>query len=266
MEVALGVAVVVLLTVATGYFVAQEFAYVAVDRNQLRRLAEQGDPAAERAFRVTERLSFTLSGAQFGITVTALLVGYAGEPLIGRGLAELLGGTGWSYAVRLSVSLLAVLLFSTALQMVVGELAPKNWAIARSVALARALSRSTLLYLTIAGPIIRLFDGASTRLLRAVGIEPVEELSHGATAEDLERIIDASLEAGAIDHDVSALLDRGLAFTDLSAGQVVTPRVEVHTVRPTTTVPELVALAEQTGHTRFPVLGDAPDDIVGIEQ
>ncbi|MFI5073587.1 MAG: CNNM domain-containing protein, partial [Actinomycetales bacterium] len=164
MLIAVGLVLVVLLTLATGYFVAQEFAYVSVDRNRLRQLADEGDAAAARALDITGRLSFTLSGAQFGITVTALLVGYAGEPLIGVALADLLGFTDLPYAARLAVAVALVLVFSTVLQMVVGELAPKNLAIARPIPLARSLSRSTQVYLAVAGPLIRLFDGASNRL------------------------------------------------------------------------------------------------------
>ena len=164
-----------------------------------------------RALRVTSRLSFTLSAAQFGITVTALLVGYISEPLVGAGLAELLDPS-MPYATRLSLSVAAVLIFSTVLQMVFGELAPKNLAIARTVAVARALSRSTLLYLRLSGPIVRLFDRAATYLLRKVGIEPVEELPHGATAEDLTRIIDESHTDGLLDDDLSDVLEGGLRF------------------------------------------------------
>ena len=136
--IALGILLILALTAATGYFVAQEFAYVAVDRNALKQLAAEGDAPAERALQVTRELSFTLSAAQFGITVTALLVGYVSEPLVGAGIAELLDPL-MSYAARLSLSVTAVLVFSTVVQMVFGELAPKNLAIARTVPLARAL-------------------------------------------------------------------------------------------------------------------------------
>ena len=229
MSIALGIALILALTAATGYFVAQEFAYVAVDRNALKELAAKGDEPAQRALKVTSRLSFTLSAAQFGITVTALLVGYISEPLVGAGIAELLDPS-MSYAARLSLSVTAVLIFSTVVQMVFGELAPKNLAIARTVPLARALSRSTLIYLTVAGPIVRLFDRASTTLLRKVGIEPVEELEHGATAEDLTRIIDESHAGGLLDDDLSEVLEGGLRFRELDAGEVMTPRVRVQTV------------------------------------
>ena len=263
MLIAIGIFTVLALTAATGYFVAQEFAYVAVDRGRLQQLADQGDAAAERALRVTSQLSFTLSGAQFGITVTALLVGYVSEPLIGEGLADLLGFTGLSPAARLSLSLVAVLVFSTVVQMVLGELAPKNFAIARTVPLARALSRSTLIYLMIAGPIVRVFDSLSNKLLRWVGIEPVKELPHGATPEDLHRIIDDSRAGGLIGESLSVLLDRGLSFRELVAEQVMTPRVLVTTIGAREPVSRIAELLE-TGHSRFPVTGRDVDDFVGV--
>ena len=264
MLIAVGLVLVVLLTLATGYFVAQEFAYVSVDRNRLRQLADEGDTAAARALDITARLSFTLSGAQFGITVTALLVGYAGEPLIGVALADLLGFTDLPYAARLTIAVALVLVFSTVLQMVVGELAPKNLAIARPIPLARSLSRSTQIYLAVAGPLIRLFDAASNRLLRAVGIEPVEELSPGATTADLEHVIDESRKGGALDEDLSLLRERGLAYRALSAEQAMTPRVDVDTVPATSTLAAVVDLLRTSPHSRFPVVAQDVDDVVGI--
>ncbi|GAA1789940.1 HlyC/CorC family transporter [Planosporangium flavigriseum] len=259
-----GFVLIVALTAATGYFVAQEFAYVAVDRAKLRQLADGGDEPARRALRVTGRLSFMLSGAQLGITVTALLVGFVAEPYLGAGLANLLDTAGVPTAVSLPLSVAAALLFATVVQMVLGELAPKNLAIARPETLARALGRSTLAYLAVAGPVIRLFDVAATRLLRRIGVEPVEELPTGATAEELERIVADARAGGHLDDETSRLLARGLEFRQHTAGQVMTPRVDVHTVRvdePATRVVDLL----DTGHSRFPVLGDhSVDDIVGV--
>ena len=153
-----------------------------------------------------------LSGAQLGITVTALLVGYAAEPYLGAGLAELLGGVGVSTGISLPLSVALALLIATVVQMVLGELAPKNLAIARPELLARALSRSTLIYLKVAGPLITLFDPPALRLLRRIGIEPIEELPSGATPADLEQIIAESREEGHLDAEMSDLLDRGLDF------------------------------------------------------
>ncbi|GAA4877349.1 hemolysin family protein [Serinicoccus chungangensis] len=259
-----GIAVIIVLTLMTGYFVAQEFAYVSVDRGRLRQLADQGDAPAQRALKVTSRLSFTLSGAQFGITVTALMVGYLGEALLVRGLTESYADSGWlARAAMISLFSVATLTFSTVLQMVIGELGPKNWAIARPVPLARALSRSTLVYLTVLGPVIALFDRASNALLRSVGIEPVEELPQGATPEDLTRIIAESHSGGTLDEELSTLLGRGLAFRDRVAEEVMTPRTSVQTIQ--ADEPAGVVLeALESGHSRFPVVGRDIDDIVGV--
>ncbi|MFT7837122.1 hemolysin family protein [Saccharothrix sp. BKS2] len=258
-----GLLAIVALTAATGYFVAQEFAYMAVDRGKLQHLAENGDKAAGRAYAVTQRLSFMLSGAQFGITVTALLVGYVAEPLLGTGLTGVVGLTGLPEGATTSISMAVALVFATAVQMVLGELFPKNLAIAEPEALAKALSGSTVVYLKIAGPVIRLFDAAANRLLRAVGIEPVEELPQGATPEDLKQIIGDAGAEGHLDPELSRLLDRGLDFRGLVAEQAMTPRVVVHTIGAAEPVARVVELLD-TGHSRFPVVGDGLDDLRGV--
>ncbi|MDQ2585217.1 hemolysin family protein [Saccharothrix yanglingensis] len=263
MLISLGLLVIVALTAATGYFVAQEFAYMAVDRGRLQQMAEGGDKNAERAYRVTRKLSFMLSGAQFGITVTALLVGYVAEPLLGEGLTGVVGLTGLPEAASVSISMAIALVFATVVQMVLGELFPKNLAIAKPEVLAKALAPSTLVYLKIAGPMIRLFDATANRLLRAVGIEPVEELPQGATPEDLKQIIDDAGAEGHLDPELSRLLDRGLGFRELVAEQAMTPRVLVRTIGADEPVSRVVELLD-TGHSRFPVTGDGLDDVRGV--
>ncbi|SEQ87810.1 Hemolysin, contains CBS domains [Lentzea xinjiangensis] len=258
--IASGLLAIVVLTAATGYFVAQEFAYMAVDRGRLRQLAESGSRSAERAYRVTRKLSFMLSGAQFGITVTALLAGYVAEPLLGNGLVAVLGLPA-SLAVPLSMAV--ALVFATVVQMVLGELLPKNLAIARPERLALALSSSTLVYLKVAGPVIRLFDAAANRLLRALGIEPVEELPQGATPEDLKQIVEEAGERGHLDPELTRLLEHGIGFRELIAEQAMTPRVNVHTVRSDEPAARVVSLLD-TGNSRFPVVGDDLDDLRGV--
>jgi CBS domain containing-hemolysin-like protein len=264
MLIVIGLALILALTAATGYFVAQEFAFVAVDRTQLRHAADAGDQAARRALRITERLSFTLSGAQLGITITVLLIGYLAEPYLGTGLEQLFVRAGLPAGASLSIAIVTVLLFSTVVQMVLGELAPKNLAIARPEPVARALSRSTLVYRAVTAPLIRVFDGAATRLLRWVGIEPIEELPEGATPEDLEQIIAEAQASGHLDAETSRLLDRGLDFRARTAVEAMMPRVAVVTVTADAPLTSVVALLDN-GHSRFPVLGpDGVDDIVGV--
>ncbi|NYH55392.1 MULTISPECIES: hemolysin family protein [Nocardiopsis] len=263
LSVAFGALVVFLITVATGYFVAQEFGFMAVDRSRLRARAAAGDTGAKRALDITRRTSFMLSGAQLGITVTGLLVGYVAEPMIGRGVGELLGVVGVPVGTGVAVGTVLALLFSTIVQMVFGELFPKNLAIARPEPVARWLALSTGIYLRIFGPVIWLFDQAAILLLKAVRIEPVEDVQHAATPRDLESIIAESRESGDLPAELSTLLDRTLDFHDRTAGHAMIPRPEVATVEegdPVSRVVELMA----SDHSRFPVLGNDVDDIVGV--
>ena len=265
MLIAVGLALIVGLTLVTGYFVAQEFSYVAADRARLHHEAAEGVPAAKRALQVTERLSFTLSGAQVGITVTVLLIGYLAEPYLGRGLQQAFGGIGVPPGAGLAVALTIALVFSTAVQMVLGELAPKNLAIARAEAVAKALSRSTLVYRAVSAPLVIFFDSSANRLLRFVGIDPVQELPMGATVEDLQQIVEQAQAAGHLDAETARLLERGLEFRQRTAAEAMMPRVAVTTVAADEPLTHVVELVDRTGHSRFPVLGpEGVDDIVGV--
>ncbi|MBB6345890.1 CBS domain containing-hemolysin-like protein [Nonomuraea muscovyensis] len=264
MTVVLGLLAVFVLTLATGYFVAQEFAYVSADRLALSQLAAEGDRKAAKAVRVMERLSFMLSGAQLGITVTALVVGFIAKPALAELIAPGLQALGVPAGLVGGIALAAGFIVATVIQMVLGELAPKNFALARPESLARALSGSTLGYLAVAGLVIRLFDAAANKLLRAVGIEPVEELHHGATLEELGHIIGESEAHGHLPGSQADVLERALAFSDHTAGEVMVPRVDVITVNAGVTIPVLDELIATYGHTHYPVVGDRLDDVTGI--
>lgn len=261
--IAFGVLVVLLITALTGYFVAQEFAYMSVDRSRLKAQAEGGDAGASRALTVTRRTSFMLSGAQLGITVTGLLVGYVAEPLIGRGLGEIFCGVGIPTAVGIGVGTVLAIVFCTIVQMLFGELVPKNLAIARPELLARWLAVSTMLYLKVFGPLIWVFDQSSNLLLKGLRIEAVHDVEHSATRRDLEHIVATSRDSGELPHDLSTLLDRILDFPTRTAEHAMIPRAQLDTVR----IDEPVGVMLQqmgVGHTRYPVLGSSSDDLRGV--
>ncbi len=259
----LGMVVVGLITVATGYFVAQEFAYMAVDRSRLASLSESGDTSAKRALAVTRRTSFMLSGAQLGITVTGLLVGYAAEPLIGRSLGTMLGDVGVSTAVALGLGAVLALVFSTLVQMLFGELFPKNLAIAEPMPVALRLAGSTTLYLKLMGWLITFFDKASNALLRLLHIEPVHDVEHSASARDLEHIVADSRESGDLPDELSVLIDRILDFPSRDVEHAMIPRARVDTVSDEDSIGEVRALMA-AGHSRYPVLAEETDAILGI--
>jgi CBS domain containing-hemolysin-like protein len=260
----LGLLAVFLLTAGTGYFVAQEFAYVSADRLALSREAEAGDRRAARALKVLGRLSFMLSGAQLGITVTGLVVGFIAEPSVSALLEPALTGIGIPQGAVGGISVVLAFVLATVVQMVLGELAPKNLAIAVPERLAKALAPSTLGYLKVVGPLVHVFDGAANRLLRRVGIEPVEELHHGATLEELGHLIGESHEQGELPRDTAELLDHALEFSERTLDEVMVPRVDVVFVRRDATAAEAIDLIAKHGHSTYPVLGDHPDDVPGV--
>lgn len=262
MWTALGLLAVLLLTLGTGYFVAAEFAFVAVRRGKLEERAEEGDRRARRAVQVHKRLSFMLSGAQLGITITSLVVGFIAEPTLGRALEPVVGWAGVPEGARIGVALAIGLLLATVGQMVVGELAPKNLAIARPEGVARRLAGSTLLFLRLAGPVIRVSDGAANRLLRAVGIEPVEELAGGVSVEELDLIVEESAESGKLTVRQAALLERAIDFGTLLAAAAMVPWNRVATIASDATCEDLRRRVAEA-HSRFPVL-DADGGVFGV--
>nr|BFF21131.1 hemolysin family protein [Promicromonospora thailandica] len=254
--------VILAITAVTGYFVAQEFAYMAVDRARLAARAESGDAGARRALGVTRRTSFMLSGAQLGITVTGLLVGYVAEPLVGEALGEALGGVGVPAGTGVAVGTVLALLFSTLVQMLFGELVPKNLAIARPEPVALWLARSTTAYLAVFGWLVRVFDAASNGLLRLLRIEPVHDVEHSATVRDLEHIVADSRASGDLPDDLSVLLDRVLDFPRQDVEHAMVPRSRVgvvHSGDGLAQVRELMA----TGHSRYPVVDD-DGEVTGV--
>ncbi|MEO5874385.1 MAG: hemolysin family protein, partial [Streptosporangiaceae bacterium] len=160
------------------------------------------------------------------------------------------------------IALAVGLILAIVIQMILGELLPKNLALAKPETLARALAASTLAYLRIAAPLIRMFDASANRVLRAVGIEPVEELHHGATLEELGHIIGESEQH--LNDDHVDLLERALAFSDHQAAEAMVPRIDVVTVPASATAAELGEIIARHGHTHYPVVGDRVDDIIGI--
>ncbi|NNN30060.1 HlyC/CorC family transporter [Streptomyces sp. S3(2020)] len=260
----LGLLAVFVLTAGTGYFVAQEFAYVSADRLALAREAEAGDRRAARALTVLERLSFMLSGAQLGITVTGLVVGFIAEPSVSALLKPALTGIGIPEGAVAGISVVLAFVLATVVQMVLGELAPKNLAIAVPERLAKSLAASTLAYLKVVGPVVRIFDGAANRLLRKAGIEPVEELHHGATLEELGHLIGESHQQGELPKETAELIDHALEFSERTLDEVMVPRVDAVFVRKDATAAEAVDLIAEYGHSTYPVLGDHPDDVPGV--
>ncbi len=262
MTLALGFLFLIFLILANGFAVALEFGLVAADRGKLKRSAEEGKWSAKIALGLTRRLSFHLSGAQLIITITSLVLGGISGPLAAQVLDPLLEPLLGSRTNTITV--VFALIVMTVFQMVAGELIPKNVAIAHPLGTVRALAPTARVVNGILAPAIVLFNGIANSIVRRLGIEPQEELASISTLEEIEYLIRSSGEHGALGAAAADLLTRTVRFGDKTAADALTPRVHVKALASTATVSDLVALTEETGHTRFPVYGEHLDDVLGV--
>jgi CBS domain containing-hemolysin-like protein len=264
LTIALPLLAVAGLIFANAVFVAAEFSLIAADRAVVQQRADAGSGAARSVLAAMRTLSFQLSGAQLGITMTSLVVGFLAQPAIGsllEGPLETLGAGGG--AAGLSVVL--ALLLATSVQVVFGELVPKNWALAEPLRVALLVARPMRAFAVVAGPLIAVLNGAANRVVRGLGVEPQEELRSARSADELPYLLSESVSQGTLDADTAGLLGRTLRFGGKRAGGVMTHRTDLVTLSRDATVADLFRAARETGHSRFPVtVGGSADDVVGV--
>ena len=260
---ALLILVSLLLVAACGAFVAAEFAFITVDRASVERAAEDGDRKARGVLAALRSLSTQLSGAQVGITVTNLLIGFLAEPAIAELIDGPLESVGVSGAASTGVSLVTALVVATAFTMVFGELVPKNLALARPLDTARGVERFQRAWVSATGLAIRFLNGTANAILRRFGLEPQEELASARSAEELVSVARRSATEGALPAETAKLIERSVAFGERHAADVMTPRVKMESVQPDAPATAVLSRARETGHSRFPVVRD-DDQIVGV--
>ncbi|MGQ0848878.1 MAG: hemolysin family protein [Actinomycetota bacterium] len=254
-----------MLVLLTAFFVAGEFGLVAIDRSRVRRLASEGDRRAASLERSLRKLSFELSGAQLGITVTSLLTGAIAEPALAGLFEPLLRGIGWEGVTDRPVAAVGLALFVANLaSMLFGELVPKNLAIAKPFGTAVAASIPMSLVNRALGPVILFLNHAANWTVRKLGIEPREDLAGVRSLEELELMIRSSGDEGGLDDAELSLLTRAISFTEKVASDVMVPRVSVDGLSRHDSVADLRRLSRDTGHSRFPVYGEDLDEIIGV--
>jgi CBS domain containing-hemolysin-like protein len=251
------------LVAACGVFVAAEFAFVTVDRGAVDRAAEAGDRRARGVQRALRTLSTQLSGAQVGITLTNLAIGFLAEPAIAELVDGPLKAAGLSPGAVPGVAVTIGLLVATVLTMVFGELVPKNLAIANPFAVACATQAAQRGFTKVMAFPIRLLNGSANAIVRRLGIEPQEELRSARTSDELASLIHRSAAEGTLEAGTARLLERSVAFGDRDVADIMTPRVRMNSVAAAAPVVAVVELARATGHSRFPVSGEDTDDIIG---
>ena len=253
-----------ILTVGTGLFVASEFALVNLDRNDLEARQARGEKRLAPTIKALKITSTHLSGAQLGITLTTLLTGYTFEPAVSKLLSGPLLAVGLPSGMVPGIGAVAGIFMATVFSMVIGELVPKNFALALPLATAKIVVPFQTVFTAVFKPVILLFNNTANALIRSVGIEPKEELSGARSAEELSSLVRRSALEGVLDLDHAALLHRTLRFSEHSAADVMTPRVRMAAVHSEDTAEEIVGLATATGYSRFPVIGRDRDDVLGV--
>jgi len=253
-----------LLTVGTGLFVASEFALVNLDRADLEARRAAGESRLSITINALRITSTHLSSAQLGITLTTLLTGYAMEPAISSLLRPVFTAWGWPESIASPLAVIIAVTFATILSMILGELIPKNFALAIPRQTAKLVMPFQVGFTMVFRPAIVVLNGSANGVLRLIGIEPKEELSGARTAEELSSLVRRSALAGVLEEDTASLLDRSLTFARLSAADVMTPRPSIHALAVDDSADDVIQLARRTGHSRFPVYEDSMDDIVGI--
>ncbi|HZF90955.1 hemolysin family protein [Streptomyces sp.] len=255
--------VAILLSLICGAFVAAEFSLTTVERGDLEAAAERGERGAAGALKAVRTLTFQLSGAQLGITVTNLVVGMLAEPSIARLLAGPLRALGASASTASSIALVIGTALSTVFLMVVGELVPKNWAISYPLPVARRVGNAQRWFSALFRPFITHLNNTANRVVRRFGIEPAEELASARGPQELAALARHSAREGALEPDTAELFVRTLNLADLTAENVMTPRVQVIALDAQATCEDVANATRATGLSRFPVYRGSLDSVVG---
>lgn len=253
-----------LLVAACGVFVAAEFSLLTVNRNTVERLASGGDKQAQGISRALKTLSTQLSGAQVGITITNLAIGFLAEPAIATLIKGPLDTLGLSDTTVSFIAIGIGIMIATAVTMVFGELVPKNLAIAKPLGTAKFVQGPQRVFSAVMKPFIFILNGSANILLRRIGIKPQEELASARSADELSVLVRRSAEKGTLSKEMALMLERTLVFDELTALDVMTPRIRIHAVRKTDPVEKILELARATGLSRFPVISNHMDNIVGV--
>ena len=250
------------LVAACGVFVAAEFSFVTVDRAQVELEAAAGDSGAQGLQKALRSLSTQLSGAQVGITVTNLAIGFLAEPSVSDIIDGPLDELGVPHAWVTPIAAATGLLFGTFATMIFGELVPKNLALAKPMAVAKATQRFQRGFTAVMRGPIRVLNGSANAVVRRLGMEPQEELRSARSSTELASLIARSASVGTLDPETAELMEKSVEFGSRTAGEIMTPRVRTRSLDESDRALQVIELTRESGHSRFPVL-DAEDTVVG---
>jgi CBS domain containing-hemolysin-like protein len=252
----------VVLTIGTGFFVASEFSLINLERTELERRRDQGERGLSPSIRALKRSSTHLSSAQIGITVTTMLTGFLAEPSLAKILEPALAFLNLEESTLEGISLALSLVLATVFSFLVGELIPKNLAISLPLPVNKAVVRFQLAFSFIFGWLVWLLNSTGNAIVRSLGIK--EELSSSRTAEELSSLVQRSASLGALEQRTADLISKTLELSQLTAAEVMTPRTKLTSLDASATVQDVISLSHSSGFSRFPVFTGSTDDVDGI--
>ncbi|UJA19470.1 HlyC/CorC family transporter [Thermoleophilia bacterium SCSIO 60948] len=247
----------VLLLAGNAFFVGAEFALISARRSEIEPRAEEGSRAARVALKAIENVTLMMACAQLGITICTLGLGRLAEPALHHLLEGPLGLTGIPEAATSAIAFALALLIVSLLHIILGEMVPKNVALARPEASALIYATPLSLVARVLGPIIRGLNGFANILLRLVGVEPKEEVTSSFTRDEVSDLVSESHREGLLDDHEGGLLAGALSFTERDASAVLLPLDDLETLPLSVTPAEVEEVAARTGFSRFPIVRDS---------
>ena len=251
-----GVLLAIVLLLLNAFFVGAEFALISARRDRLESLVAQGKKRAQIVIEAGQNLSLMLAAAQLGITICSILLGRVGEPAVAHLIEAPLDALGAPEAILHPIAFALALALVVVLHILVGEMVPKNIAIAGPESTAMMLVPLHLLWLKVAHPLIWFYNLCANLVLRALRVEPKDELSSTVSADELSEMILESRTEGLIDEEEHRRLRQALETTGRTVREVLIPLDSVRTVFAGTSGPTLGAIEEavrETGFSRYPV-------------
>jgi CBS domain containing-hemolysin-like protein len=260
------------LTMGTGIFVASEFSMLNLERNDLEARVVRGEKGLSNSIRALKRTATHLSSAQLGITLTTMLTGFLAEPALSNLLFNsfppaLKALNLWgkmSVETELAIALVLTMFITTLVSTLFGELVPKKLALSIPLQVNRFVVGFQLVFTWVFSWMIFILNASGNAIVRSLGIEPKEELSSARTAEELSSLVRRSASLGALNAQTATLLTKTLALSQLVAADVMTPRTRMASLHKDDSVADVIDLSIKTGYSRFPIIEDSSDDVVGV--
>src|SRR3982751_3530419 len=267
MDILLRLAIVLVLVLANAFFVAAEFALVAVRRSRIDEMAARGDAGARLVQRTLKDLDRYISATQLGITLASLALGWLGEEAIAALVDRVvvsLGYTAPSAAIHTTAAAITAFLVITFLHIVLGELTPKSIALVRPERMSKLVARPLYGFATVMMPVIAVLNGAANVILRLIGVRPSTERERVHSPEELRLLVMQSRAHGALDESDTAMLAGVFDFHEKRARDVMRPRTEVVAIPVDATTEEVWEILRRERYSRYPVYQDTLDDVVGV--